>query len=276
MLDSIEDDDEKDKIQTCPLRDDHFDRMNDNVDTKNPATSLEQSFNNKNESSSSQCSFIQQFIHAKKLIMGSQKRIMISLTLLMLIVIASILVAQKFWSNGNEPTSTSLPSTSSVTKPNLTNSPLLSTLTFLNKKCNYTLPLQQLIEKHRLAQLTALNKNRYLTKLDLWDNKIGDEGIKVLAPLLPTTVLRILNLGANGIGDRGCQILFANLPPSLINLDLYANRISEKCLESILEAIPKSRLQELNLQDQHGDSWSQKSQEDLKRVGQSNSCKIII
>ncbi|CAF4615658.1 unnamed protein product, partial [Rotaria sp. Silwood2] len=127
-----------------------------------------------------------------------------------------------------------------------------------------------------LAKLNALNKHHYLTELVLWDNKIDDEGIEALATLLPTTILRKLNLGTNDIGDKGCQVLFANLPPSLIYLDLFANKISEKCLQSILEAIPKSRLQELNLQHQQVDRWSQKSQEDLKRVGQYNSCQIII
>ncbi|CAF4053146.1 unnamed protein product, partial [Rotaria sordida] len=127
-----------------------------------------------------------------------------------------------------------------------------------------------------LAQLHALNKNRYLIGLDLWDNKINDKGIEILAAPLPTTILRKLNLGANCIGDKGCQVLFANLPSSLTDLDLFGNKISEKCLESISKAISKGNLEKLNLQHQSGHPWSQKSQEDLKRVGQYNSCEIII
>ena len=67
-----------------------------------------------------------------------------------------------------------------------------------------------------------LKTNTTLTRLDLWDNKIGDAGAQALAETLKTnTTLTRLDLGGNKIGDAGAQALAEFLKTNTTLTTLY-------------------------------------------------------
>jgi len=78
--------------------------------------------------------------------------------------------------------------------------------------------------------VTALEKNTYLTKLNLYANKIDDEGAELLAK---NTRLVALNLAANHISKTGVDAL-AN-SPTITWLDLSYNQLTDQDTAAIFK-----------------------------------------
>jgi Ran GTPase-activating protein (RanGAP) involved in mRNA processing and transport len=93
--------------------------------------------------------------------------------------------------------------------------------------------------------LCKIIKGSSLQTLDLYGNKIGDEGTKALAGYLPSS-LQTLNLDNNNIGAEGVKALAGYLPSSLQTLDLWCNNIGDEGVKALAEHLPSS-LQELDL-----------------------------
>ena len=68
----------------------------------------------------------------------------------------------------------------------------------------------------RIETLAASSHLGRVTELNLWDNHLGDAGVKQLASSPHLTRLRKLNLGMNGIGPAGSHALASS--PNLVNL----------------------------------------------------------
>ena len=78
-----------------------------------------------------------------------------------------------------------------------------------------------------------------LKRLELGGSDIGDEGCKVLAEHLPTS-LKVLNLNGNQIGNEGCKALAEHLPTSLEELFLYNNQIGDEGCTAMAKHLPAS------------------------------------
>ena len=90
-----------------------------------------------------------------------------------------------------------------------------------------------------------------MQELSLSLNKIGDEGLAVLADALPLcSNLNLLNLKGNQIGAEGAKALAEVLPhcPSLQELNLCSNKIRVEGAKALAAALPLCpNLQELSL-----------------------------
>ncbi|EOD15523.1 hypothetical protein EMIHUDRAFT_245788 [Emiliania huxleyi CCMP1516] len=115
-------------------------------------------------------------------------------------------------------------------------------------------------EAAQLAEVLASGAAPRLEKLDLYDNKIGDEGCKALAAALgkegAAPRLETLYLIGNQIGDEGCKALAAALgkeraAPRLEKLELCGNKIGDEGCKALAAALGKEgaapRLETLNL-----------------------------
>jgi uncharacterized protein (TIGR02996 family) len=77
-----------------------------------------------------------------------------------------------------------------------------------------------------LAELVAHPVARLLTRLDLSNNGIGDDGLRALAASDSLGCISALDLGSNGIGDDGAHMLAASPSlGSLVRLSLWGNGI---------------------------------------------------
>merc|ERR1719189_2023275 len=88
-----------------------------------------------------------------------------------------------------------------------------------------------------------LQRNATLTKVDLSNNVIGDEGMQFLSRAFNVnTVVKTLNLNGNKIGDKGAEYCSDSLKQnsSLTSLDLSDNDIKIKGAQSIAEALEKN------------------------------------
>jgi Ran GTPase-activating protein (RanGAP) involved in mRNA processing and transport len=97
----------------------------------------------------------------------------------------------------------------------------------------------------------ALASNTSLQKINLWDNKIGDEGVRSLASALKVNnTLRCINLYGNTISKVGAQFLSEALMvnTSLDNMNLHSNSIGEDGVQSLATALQvNSTLKSINL-----------------------------
>ncbi|KAI9217392.1 hypothetical protein BC828DRAFT_408545 [Blastocladiella britannica] len=84
-----------------------------------------------------------------------------------------------------------------------------------------------------------------LVYLNLGNNRLGDEGAKLIADVLPPT-LRDLVLSSNEIDAPGARAIAARFPPSLVWLDFDRNCIDDKGAKAIAAKIPP-RIQRLYL-----------------------------
>eukprot|EP00567_Pseudictyota_dubia_P000348 CAMPEP_0197464702 /NCGR_PEP_ID=MMETSP1175-20131217/64157_1 /TAXON_ID=1003142 /ORGANISM="Triceratium dubium, Strain CCMP147" /LENGTH=365 /DNA_ID=CAMNT_0043000687 /DNA_START=135 /DNA_END=1232 /DNA_ORIENTATION=+ len=78
------------------------------------------------------------------------------------------------------------------------------------------------------------------TRLNLWNKRIGDEGVSVLADALRVnTSLKVLVLGGNSIGDEGVSVLADALRvnTSLEKLHLSGNSISDEGVSVLADAL---------------------------------------
>ena len=84
--------------------------------------------------------------------------------------------------------------------------------------------------------------------LNLYDNNIGDEGCRTIAPALRTMPnLKRLSLSYNNIGDEGLAVLsnVVSAIPLLDELLLNDNKISNVGCQCLLELIENDSLQSL-------------------------------
>ncbi|CAF3717566.1 unnamed protein product [Adineta steineri] len=107
-----------------------------------------------------------------------------------------------------------------------------------------------------------LKDNTTLTKLNLYENQIGDKGAQYLGEALQNNkVLTILNFSSNRIGDKGAQYLGEALHnnKALTELELCENQIGDKGTQYLGEALKKNTaLAKLNLSsNQIGDKGTQ-------------------
>lgn len=86
-------------------------------------------------------------------------------------------------------------------------------------------------EEHAKKLAEALKVNNKLTKLDLYDNELGDEGLKALSECFRANkTLRVLNLKWNGLGKLN-QI---GAPDNDSGVKMFAKALQEnKTLEQI-------------------------------------------
>lgn len=86
-----------------------------------------------------------------------------------------------------------------------------------------------------------IKNNSMLKKIDLRLCQIDTDGAIHLVKCLLESNLEILYLDKNSIVNRGCITLLSSLSPSIINLSLDENQITESTLETILTFIANNR-----------------------------------
>lgn len=79
-----------------------------------------------------------------------------------------------------------------------------------------------------------IQNNRMLKEIDLHNCQIDADGIINLAKFLHESNLEKLDLHQNSLGDHGCTSLLSSIPPTLINLSLDENQITESSSETIV------------------------------------------
>ncbi|MGA9058282.1 MAG: hypothetical protein WB763_17425 [Terriglobia bacterium] len=87
------------------------------------------------------------------------------------------------------------------------------------------------------AQLVKEEGFNRLTLLNLGGNKLGTDGMRVLAGKLPAT-LTTLQLGNAEIGDEGAHALAENMPTTLITLKLRGNEIGPDGARALAGKLP--------------------------------------
>ncbi|XP_078362219.1 nucleotide-binding oligomerization domain-containing protein 1-like isoform X2 [Oculina patagonica] len=102
------------------------------------------------------------------------------------------------------------------------------------------------------AEITKLfdNDNSQLTGLNLWGNRIGDEGVKQLSKVIVKSNLELLNLGGNSITDKGLNYLSDKLVNTKVkSLDLGGNNITDKGLNYLSDKLVNTNVKSLDLSD---------------------------
>ena len=90
--------------------------------------------------------------------------------------------------------------------------------------------------------------NCQLSGLNLWQNNIGDEGVKQLSNAIVNSQLRSLNIGLNNITDKGVQQLSNVLVKSQLSyLHLGNNNITDEGVQQLSNVLVKSQLSSLDL-----------------------------
>ncbi|EOD20767.1 hypothetical protein EMIHUDRAFT_241839 [Emiliania huxleyi CCMP1516] len=113
-------------------------------------------------------------------------------------------------------------------------------------------------EAAQLAEVLASGAASRLETLQLFDNKIGDDGGKALAAVLgkegAAPRLEALNLEFNKIGDEGCKALAAALgkegaAPRLETLDFSFNKIGDEGCKALAAALKEGAAPSLKARD---------------------------
>ncbi|MFC1659217.1 hypothetical protein ACFL0U_01465 [Pseudomonadota bacterium] len=119
------------------------------------------------------------------------------------------------------------------------------------------LPLSAQFKKEKMTIIAEyLPKLSYLSELDLSHRRIGDEGVKVLAKVLPLSNLKVLNVSDNDISNEGAIALAeaAAKSPTLEILDFGSNdstknlHIDEDCVEELANIIVDLKKQKRSLE----------------------------
>lgn len=123
--------------------------------------------------------------------------------------------------------------------------PLVVKKAIIGKKCKeLRLTSNQITFNGAWILVEALNNNKTLQDLSLWNNRISDDGAMCLAQVLSTNnnTLKILNLGKNGITDTGAEELAEMLRKNQTLTELYLgdNNISDKGVQMLAKSIEKS------------------------------------
>ena len=95
------------------------------------------------------------------------------------------------------------------------------------------------------ALVGGLEGNTTLKSINLWDNRIGDEGAKALAEAIETygTQLQTLNLWGNKIGNEGAVAfaeLLRNNQSALRDLILVYNEIGDEGGDDLVDALDQN------------------------------------
>ncbi|ACE05482.1 cyclin domain protein F-box protein [Candidatus Amoebophilus asiaticus 5a2] len=99
----------------------------------------------------------------------------------------------------------------------------------------------------KVQEIAELLLRTRIKKVNLRVNRIGDEGVKVLAKALPHSQLEEIDLRDNGITLSGAQALAEALPKSKIKrLYLSHNKIGDLGIQAFARILPGSQLEELN------------------------------
>lgn len=97
----------------------------------------------------------------------------------------------------------------------------------------------------------ALQNNRQLEELNLENNLSSDSGVKILASVLNSTVLKRLDLSENDITGEGVQHLAKALESNktLVHLSLSHNRITDAAVRPLIDVLThnNAHLEILNL-----------------------------
>ena len=108
--------------------------------------------------------------------------------------------------------------------------------------------------------------NCQLSGLNLYQNNIGDEGVKQLSNAIVNSQLRRLNISANNITDEGVQQLSNVLVKSqLSSLDLGSNDITVEGVKHLSNVLEDSQLSMLNL-------WSN----NITDEGVQQLCNVLV
>ncbi|CAF3258138.1 unnamed protein product [Rotaria sp. Silwood2] len=128
-----------------------------------------------------------------------------------------------------------------------------------------------------------IQNNSVIKEIDLSICKIDDDGAICLARFLVESSLEKLDLSQNSINDRGCASLLSSIPPTLTDLLLDNNKISESSLQTILNFLAANRtLRKLTLSNnpiffKKGDSneYNDAVSEQLSQAAkQNNICEL--
>ena len=101
------------------------------------------------------------------------------------------------------------------------------------------------LDKKTFESLSQYLQENNITKINLYDNKIEDEGLKFLAELLKTnSTLTSIDLRINYIGDEGVEFLAEALKENntLTSIDLASNNIGAEGVEFLAKALKKTTL----------------------------------
>ncbi|XP_078363422.1 nucleotide-binding oligomerization domain-containing protein 1-like [Oculina patagonica] len=125
------------------------------------------------------------------------------------------------------------------------------------------------------AEITKLfdNDNSQLTRLNLWGNNIGDEGVKQLSKVIVKSNLESLNLHYNSITDKGLNYLSNKLVNTNVkSLDLGGNsNITYKGLNYLSNKLVNTNVKSLDLGGN-----SNITREAKQRIQDANpNCKFI-
>jgi len=94
----------------------------------------------------------------------------------------------------------------------------------------------------------VLRGNSSITKLNLGGNKLGAEGGKIIADMLPQTKITSLDLGYNNIGVEGGKALAAVLPQTQItSLNLSENSIGVEGGKALAAVLPQTMITTLGV-----------------------------
>ena len=119
------------------------------------------------------------------------------------------------------------------------------------------------------------NTNCQLRGLNLFDNNIGDEGVKQLSNILKNSQLSSLNLGGNNIGDEGVKQLSNGLKNSqLSSLNLEENNIDGEGVKQLSNILKNSQLSSLNLFGNNIDGEGVKQLSNILKNSQLSSLNL--
>ena len=95
---------------------------------------------------------------------------------------------------------------------------------------------------------------KHLTSLNLYYNRIQDEGCKYIAVSDNLVSLRNLNLSNNEIGDEGALMLARFLPlfTNLLRLDIRFNRLREDGKRTLLDIQKHTTIKQFLLDNEEG------------------------
>ncbi|KAA6395032.1 MAG: hypothetical protein EZS28_009441 [Streblomastix strix] len=101
-----------------------------------------------------------------------------------------------------------------------------------------------------LARLLS-DQSVMIGALNLSKNPLGNYGVHAIAQVLPRSSLRELNISNAQVTPNGCCTLLRVLrfSPSLVSLDLSHNILGFPVFHQLIEILPKSEIQNLNLRN---------------------------
>jgi len=108
-------------------------------------------------------------------------------------------------------------------------------------------------DQHMPIIAPVISKCSKLEYLNLWNNKIGDEGCIALSNNLPINLKKLI-LAWNKIRDEGCRALSKKLPRSLKELDLSKNKTGLDGFNELLKLmeLTSNHLERVGMEENEG------------------------